>query len=169
VDALHALIGPDKGEVLWWQLSLRALIIFVVGVVFLRLAGRRTFSKATPLDIIVALIVGSNLSRAMTGNAPFLPALAATLTLVVLHRAVAAATRHWNWVAWLVKGKPEVLIRDGEVDAAALRRHSLSREDLEQGLRQEQVTEPEDVRLATLERSGRISVTPKGRGARTGR
>jgi uncharacterized membrane protein YcaP (DUF421 family) len=164
VDAFRALIGPENGDATWWQLSIRAVILFVVGVIYLRIAGRRTFSKATPLDIIVALIVGSNLSRAMTGKAPFLPSLAATLTLVLLHRAAAYATLRWNWLAKLMKVGPTVLVRDGEVDEAALRRHGLSHEDLAEGLRLEQAADPAEVRLATLEGGGRISVVPKRRG-----
>jgi uncharacterized membrane protein YcaP (DUF421 family) len=161
VDALQLIIGPDNGEATWWQLSIRAVLLFGVGILFLRLAGRRTFSQATPLDIIVAIILGSNLSRAMTGKAPFVAALAATLVLVLLHRAVAMATLRWNWLASLVKSRPTVLIKNGVVDEAALRRHGLSEDDLEEGLRLEQQIKPSTVRLAVLEGGGRISVVPR--------
>src|SRR4051794_12739180 len=101
MEILHALIGPDDGDALWWQLCIRAVLLFSAGIVFIRIAGRRMLSRATPLDMVVALIVGSNLSRMMTGKAPFFPGLAATLTLVCLHRAIAMATLRWNWLAGL--------------------------------------------------------------------
>src|SRR4051794_25882684 len=72
MDWLQQLIGPDQGDATWWQLSVRAVILFAVGILYIRLAGRRAFSQATPFDIVVSVIVGSNLSRAMTGKAPFL-------------------------------------------------------------------------------------------------
>src|SRR5690348_14664775 len=128
METLRAVIGPENGEATWWQLCVRALILFVVGLVYVRIAGRRTFSHATPFDIVVAIIVGSNLSRAMTGKAPFLGALAATLLLVLLHRLAAMATLRWNWFANLAKSRPAVLVRDGQIDEAALRRHELSTE-----------------------------------------
>ncbi len=158
MELLHQLIGPEDGSASWWQLSLRAAILFVTGLILIRIAGRRTFSQATPMDIVVALIIGSNLSRAMTGKAPFLPALAATLVLVLLHRVAAMATLRWNWLSRLIKGTPAELVRDGRVDEGALRRHGLSKEDLLEGLRLEQVDRPADVALATLEGGGRISV-----------
>ena len=164
MDAFYALIGPENGEASWWQLSVRAVILFALGVVYIRIAGRRTFSKATPLDIIVAIIIGSNLSRAMTGKAPFLAALAATLVLALLHRLVAMATLRWSWLASLMKVHPTVLVRDGLVDSNALRRHGLSYEDLLEGLRLEQVGDPADVVRATLEGGGRISVIPREKG-----
>jgi uncharacterized membrane protein YcaP (DUF421 family) len=161
MDWMHELIGPEDGSATWWQLSVRAGILFVLGIIYIRLAGRRAFSQATPLDIVVALIVGSNLSRAMTGKAPFLPALAATLVLVLLHRAAAMATLRWNWLATLLKSEPSPLVRDGVIDEAALKRHGLSHEDLLEGLRLEQVETPEDVQVAMLEGGGKISVIPR--------
>jgi uncharacterized membrane protein YcaP (DUF421 family) len=161
MEMLRALIGPDNGEASAAQLCVRALILFVVGIVYIRIAGRRTFSHATPLDIVVAIVVGSNLSRAMTGKAPFWPALAATLLLVVLHRVLVMATLRWNWLAKLVKAQPVVLIRDGVEDRRAMLRHGVGEMDLLEGLRLEQVERPADVRLATLENSGKISVVRK--------
>lgn len=161
MNAFHQLIGPEDGSAAWWQLSVRAVILFAVGIAFLRIAGRRTFSQATPLDIVVAIIVGSNLSRAMTGKAPFLPTLAASLVLVLLHRAFAMATLRWSWLASVMKSRPVVLVKDGVVDEEAMRRHGISREDLLEGLRLQQVKGPEDAGLATLEAGGRISALPR--------
>ena len=160
MDTLRALIRPDDGQVTWEQLCCRAVLLFFFGVICVRLAGRRTFSQATPLDIVVALIVGSNISRMMTGKAPVIPGLAATLVLVLLHRLLAMSTLHWNTLAKWLKLRPAVLIREGKVDQRALRKHGLSMDDLLEGLRLEQTDGPENVRLATLEGGGRISVLP---------
>ena len=89
------------------------MLLFLFGVICVRLAGRRTFSQATPLDIVVALIVGSNISRMMTGKAPMIPGMAVTLVLVLLHRALAMSTLDWNTLAKWLKLTPAVLIRDG--------------------------------------------------------
>ena len=163
MELVRALIGPDDGSASIAQLCARAVIIFVFGVVCIRIAGRRTFSQATPLDIIVALIIGSNLARCMTGKAPFFGGLAASLVLVLLHRIVAMATLRWGWLAKLMKAKPTVLIRDGLVDDKALARHGMTRGDLEAGLRMEQTRGPEEVGLAMLEDSGQISVVPRSK------
>jgi hypothetical protein len=100
MEIFRALIGPDTGDATVAQLCFRAAILFAFGVLCIRIAGRRTFSQITPLDIIVALIIGSNISRAMTGKAPFFGGLAATLVVVVLHRLLAMATLHWSPRTW---------------------------------------------------------------------
>ena len=162
MEFLNALVGADPGEATTGQLCVRAVIVLVVGIAYLRIAGRRTLSQGSPLDIVVAVIVGSNLSRAMTGRSPFWEGLAATLLLVVLHRALAMATVRWSWLASLVKGRPTVLVRDGEIQRRAMWRHAVSEADLLQSLRQEHVEDVRSVRLATLENSGHISVVPRG-------
>lgn len=160
MEELRALIGPDNGDASTAQLCVRAAIIFLVGLAYIRIAGRRTFSQASPLDIVVAMVVGSNLSRAMTGKAPFWPALAATLLLVVLHRLFVMLTIRWTWLARLLKGQPVVLVRDGARDRRAMLFHGVGEADLLEGLRLEQVEQVSQVRRATLEDNGRISVVP---------
>jgi uncharacterized membrane protein YcaP (DUF421 family) len=164
METFRTLIGPDNGDATVAQMCARAVILFLFGILCLRIAGRRTFSQITPLDIIVALVVGSNISRAMTGKAPFFPGLAATLVVVVLHRLLAVATLYWGPLAWLMKSEPVVLVRDGVADQAAMRRHAIGQTDLLEGLRMEQVERVEDVRLAMLEAGGKISVVPVTRG-----
>jgi uncharacterized membrane protein YcaP (DUF421 family) len=158
MEMLRTLIGPDNGDATVGQLCVRAIILFAVGIAYIRIAGRRTFSQSSPLDIVVALVVGSNLSRAMTGKAPFWPALGATLLLVVLHRVFVMLTIRWSWLARLMKAEAVVLVRDGWPDRKAMLWHGIGDEDLREALRLEQTETPEEVRLATLENSGRISV-----------
>ncbi len=155
------LIGPDDGNADALQLSVRAGLMLLFGIVCLRIAGRRTFSQSSPLDIVVAIVIGSNISRVMTGHVTFWPSLTATLVLALLHRLLMLATLHWHGLGRLLKGEPVAVIREGQLDEIGLRRNGVSRADLLESLRQEHVAGPEDVALATLERSGRISVVPR--------
>ena len=58
------------GDVSWFQECARSVLIFAYGLALVRSAGRRIFGKWSALDIIVAFVIGSNLSRALTGGAP---------------------------------------------------------------------------------------------------
>ena len=156
METIRALIGPDNGDATALQLCARAVLLFVFGVLCIRAAGRRTFSQYSPLDIIVAIVVGSNISRMMTGRTSFFPGAAATVTLVVLHRLIAIAALRWPGLGRLIKGQPSTLIRGGIVDHEALR-HQLSRDDLMEGLRLQKVGNVAHVELATLEGGGKIS------------
>ena len=58
MDWLTALIGPDDGSATTWQFCIRALLLLPYGILCIRIAGRRTFSNLTPLDIFVAIVMG---------------------------------------------------------------------------------------------------------------
>lgn len=85
---LYDPIGREEDAFSRWQNSVRAVVAFVIGLVFVRLAGKRVFGKWGALEILLAVMIGSNLSRAITGGAPLAPALAATAVLVGPHTAL---------------------------------------------------------------------------------
>ena len=159
MELLRALTGPEGSVHLTWeQECVRAFLVFLIGIAFMRLSGKRTFARGSPLDIVVTVIIGSNLSRAMTGGTPFMPTLVASGLLVALHRVLTHACRQWPVLDGLFKGKPVKVIEHGVVDRAGLRREGKTAADLLAALRLKRADGPEDVRLAMLENSGDISV-----------
>ena len=71
IHVYHVALGSDEAKIAWWQACIRSVIIFVLGIGYIRAVGARTFGKGTPLDIVVSVIIGSNLSRTIVGSAPF--------------------------------------------------------------------------------------------------
>ena len=124
----------------------------------MRVSGKRTFSRGSPLDIVVTIVIGSNLSRALTGNAPFFGTLVASAAFVGLYRLLAQVCHRWPSLDRVFKGKPVHLIDGGVVDTAALGREAMTRGDLDEAMRAKGVEEAAQVRLAVLENSGQISV-----------
>ena len=124
------LIG-EKGEIAWWQMSIRAALILLFGLLLIRLFGRRAFGKQNPLDIVGLIIVGSNLSRALTGTAPFFPTFAGTAVLVVLFWLLDHGAARWVRLAFLVKGNPVRIAHDHQFDRHAMQRWGVTEGDLE--------------------------------------
>ena len=146
----------DSGEMV-----LRAILVYVLALVLVRLGSKRFLSQATAFDVIVAIMLGSVLSRAINGSAPFVPTLLARGALVGVHWSLAVAATRSPFVGSLLKGKPRLLIKDGQVQEKELRRANLSANDVDQALRlHSDQTDPAKIRRAYLERNGRISVTP---------
>jgi uncharacterized membrane protein YcaP (DUF421 family) len=162
MNGFEAVIGHGTAmQITWWQMSIRAVIIFLYGVVLLRLAGRRAFGRQSALDIVLTVLIGSNLSRAMTGGSPFLPTIAGSGALVLLHYASIHLTQRSDVVGFLLKGERRTLVRDGSPDPVAMRQVGVSDRDLREAIRLEGVEELSDVKLAALERSGHISVVKR--------
>lgn len=157
-QALYDLIGRHGAAITWWQMSARAIVVFLIGLIFVRLAGKRVFGKWGALDILLAVIIGSNLSRAITGGAPFAPTLAATAVLVGLHATLVYAAIAVPALGGWLKGRPTRLITEGQIDWSQMRREGLGQGDLDQALRCAGHLGPAGVVAAYLERNGSISI-----------
>lgn len=155
---LFNLVFGTNSSLDWWQECARAIVVFCYGLALVRIAGRRAFGKWSALDIIVSIMVGSNLSRALTGGAQLGGTLVATTLLMGLHWLLAQAVARWRLWAHLLEGKSIELARDGVEDRAALLLHSISEGDLREALRQSRVEAVSDTRLISLEPSGKITV-----------
>lgn len=150
-------VSPD--ELTWGQIAARAITVFVVGLILVRLAVRRFLGESAGFDVLLVIVLGSVLSRAITGPAPFFETLGAALLLVVLHRIVAAVACRWSAFSRLVKGDAVVLVKEGRVLEDALRSAGISRDDLEENVRlNANIATIAEVAEARLERNGQISV-----------
>ncbi len=158
MDGIQTLVGPDKHTIEWWQMGVRGIIVFAVGLTLMRLAGARTFTRGSPLETVVAVIIGSNLSRALAGTVPFWPMLGVSALIVGLHALLAKATLKSKALDFLLKRPPVELVRDGRIDRRALNREGIDEGDIGASLREAGLTEIEQVKLAMLERDGKISV-----------
>jgi uncharacterized membrane protein YcaP (DUF421 family) len=152
------IIFGQTGHVTWWQECARTILIFVYGLLLVRIAGRRVFGKWSALDIIVSIVAGSNLSRALTGSAALGGTLVATTLLMLLHWVLAQAAARWPRMAALLEGSAIELARGGNLADQALRRHAVSEGDLNEALRQAGIEHVSDARLVVLEPSGKIAV-----------
>jgi uncharacterized membrane protein YcaP (DUF421 family) len=154
---LDAIFGAGS-DLTWWQECNRAALIFIYGLVLLRIAGRRMFGRWSALDIVGSIIVGSNLSRALTGNAPLWGTLAATTLLVMLHWALSHVVARSPRLSRLVEGHGVKLATDGQLDRRTALRRAVSEKDLHEALRASGVEDVSKTRLVTLEPSGKITV-----------
>lgn len=158
MDSLHMIVGREGEALLWWQMCLRALTVFAYGLLLIRLAGKRLIGRWGAFDLIIYVVLGSMLSRALTGNAPIVGTFAAAAVLVAVHSLLAAGAVRWRWLGGLMKGKAARLAVDGELEAGAMKRHAIGRRDLEEALRTAGLSGLDGVKEIWVERNGEISV-----------
>lgn len=148
-------MGTGLGE-----MALRAVVAYVVTVAMLRIGERRSMSQTTAFDLILSVVIGSTVSRAITGNAPLVPALGSAGVLIVVHWVVAVLAVRSPRFDLLVKGRSRELVREGEVLEGTLASSHLTERDLEEALRRNQVKDLARVESAYRERNGQVSVLP---------
>jgi uncharacterized membrane protein YcaP (DUF421 family) len=159
-----ALLGPDgkATELTVLNIALRGLFIFVIGLALVRIGDRRSLAEKTAFDAIFIVLLGSMLSRAINGTAPFFTTIAGAIALMVTHRIFAFGAFKSHAFDKLIKGRPRTLVRNGEIDWDEMKHTLVSKHDLEEDLRLNAKTEDvSQIQIARLERSGDISFIKK--------
>jgi len=158
----HLGFGSDPKSLTFLQISARGIIVFAITLLMVRLGDKRFLSKKTAFDAILGLILASMLARAVNGSASFWPTLGGGFVLVGLHRLIAFLSRRWHRFGILVKGTSDLVVRDGQIIEAGMRKNDLSEHDLQEDMRLKgQVDALSEIKLAYAERNGQISIVPK--------
>jgi uncharacterized membrane protein YcaP (DUF421 family) len=136
--------------------------IYLLLLLIFRIAGRRSLAETSTFDLVLLLIIGETTQEAMVGSDDsVLSAAVAILTLVSLDMGMSYLRKIFPAFDHLIEGRPVLLIRDGEVQEFALTANSLDHEDVKEAARLSHgLDKMEDVRQATLERDGQISIVP---------
>ena len=152
----------DVSDVDVVQMALRTIVVYAFTLAVIRIGSRRFLGRSAALDVIVGIMLGSIMSRAINGSAPFVPTLGAGAVLIGLHWLLTVLAFHVDAVGPLVKGNEIALVEEGRMDEAAMRRGGITRRDLDEALRHNgQSPDLSRVEAAWLERDGGISIIPR--------
>lgn len=164
VEGIKWVLGLDANELNVFQMAARAVLAYPVGIAFVRFGEKRFIGKITAFDVIMGIVIGSILARAITGGALFFASLGAGLVLVTLHYLFAVLSYHLDWFGGIVKGSGRTLVEDGVIQWGAMRKSHISERDLMGALRENGgIDKIDQVKLARMERSGNISVVAVGK------
>jgi uncharacterized membrane protein YcaP (DUF421 family) len=140
----------------------KAVLMFAVAVIGLRLGERRTLAQLGAFDFAVAVAIGAIVGRTVTtSSTSFATGAVALVTLLVVHRLVAAARRH-SRIARVIDHPPSVLVAQGEIQDRELARAGLTAADVYALLRQQGVDDLSQVGYLLYETRGVTTVMGVG-------
>lgn len=165
-EALRAVLGDDQKDISALHMTARTVVVYAVALALVRVGEKRFLGQSSALDLIVGIMLGSIMSRAINAGAPLLPTCAAAAALVGVHWVIAVVAYRSDRAGILFKGRARQLVRDGRVLQHELAGGHIGERDLLQAARLEaRVTNIADIQEAHLERNGDISVIPKSQGS----
>jgi uncharacterized membrane protein YcaP (DUF421 family) len=159
-ETFDFIFGGDvpKQPLLLHQCAARAIAVYLIGIALLRIGKSRIISRVTTVDVLLGFILGSLLSRGITGHASISGTAASSAAIVAAHYAVTLTTRQGGWWETLIKGHSRTLVENGQIVDDNLRKSNLSQEDLWEELRLSGVDSLQKVKSARKERNGQVSV-----------
>ncbi len=140
----------------------RAVILFAVVFLVIRLMGKRELSQIQPFEFVIIILIADLASGPMSDrNMTTFYGIVPILALLVMYMILSFLLKTNKKVQNMVSGNPVLLIADGKIIESEMKKQEYMVEDLMSQIRSRGVFKIQDVAYAILETNGNLSVIPK--------
>jgi len=138
--------------------ALRALGVYFLMLVVIRVLGKRTIGNFSAFDLLVALMLGEVVDEIIYGDV--------SIAQVLVAIGVVAGAQYANeWLGYwdhgfdaLLEGTPTVVVRNGVLDVKGMRAERMSAREVMAELRCQGIDDIREVKQAMVETDGAVSV-----------
>ncbi|MEK3879906.1 DUF421 domain-containing protein [Paenibacillus sp. FSL M7-0420] len=138
-----------------WSEIWKALVLIIVGMLVLRLAGRKSISQMTIPTTIAMISIGTIIVQPIADHSILITIVAAAVFIIVLIVVEWLQVR-WGALERLIKGPAVIVIAEGQLQPKNLRKLRLTVDELEMSLRGQGISRLSDVKTATIEPNGQL-------------
>ena len=141
---------------------IKAAVVYFVLWAIIRISGRRTLGEMSAFDLVLFMIIGGSTQRAITGQDYSLTnALLLVATFIVIDIALSLVELKSPFMRRVFNGMPMILVENGTVMTARLRRARITEENILESARKLHGLERIDqIKFAILEATGVITIVP---------
>ena len=141
---------------------IKAAVVYFALWAIIRISGRRTLGEMSAFDLVLFMIIGGSTQRAITGQDYSLTnALLLVATFIVIDIALSLVELKSPFMRRVFNGMPMILVENGTVMAARLRRARITEENILESARKLHGLERIDqIKFAILEATGVITIVP---------
>jgi uncharacterized membrane protein YcaP (DUF421 family) len=146
------------------ETMVRGAVIYLFLLVLFRFSGKRSLATLTTFDFVLLLIVAEATQQTMLGeDFSVTNGLLLIGTLVGIDVFIAFCKQKSRTLEKWIEGLPLVLVENGEPVRGRMEKARVDEDDVLAAARETQGLERMDqIKYAVLERSGGISIVPKG-------
>ncbi len=138
--------------------ALRAVGIYLLMLFVVRLLGKRTVGNFSAMDLLVALMLGEVVDEVIYGDVRFMQGTVAIVVLAAVAYGDSLLSYWDHGMEAVLEGRPTVLVKEGDFQRASMRSERMNEKDVMSSLRKEGIQDMREVKLATLEQDGTVSV-----------
>lgn len=141
---------------------IRAIFLYIVVLVVMRLMGKREIGQLQPFELAISIMIADLASIPMTETGiPITRGIIPIFGLLIMHLLISFINLKSVKARQVICGKPRILIYRGKIDEKALIKERFTINELEERLRGNNVASVGDVEYAILETSGQLTVIQK--------
>ena len=144
------------------SIVIRAIIIYILLLILLRLMGKRQIAQMQPFELVLTLVI-ADLATIPMGelSVPILHGIVPLFTLSIVHFLITILTKKSTKINHLVSGKPIIVINPNGIDFEAINQLKISIDDIFGAIRAQGYFKLEHIEYAIMETNGSINVLPK--------
>lgn len=136
----------------------RPVFVYFFLIVGLRIAGKRELAQLNPFDLVVLLMLSNTVQNAIIGeDSSITGGFIGAATLLALNYSLVRLVRRSRRLQRWLEGRPDVLIRDGEIQRDHLNRELITRAELVAAAHKQGIGSLKDIERCVLEPTGTIS------------
>jgi len=139
-----------------WQ----TILIFIVGTFYLRVSGRKTISQMTIPQTVLIIAIGTLIIQPVTGKGLWVTFVVAGVLVLSLILTEYIQLK-FDKAETFISGKSVLVIENGVLNVANMKKLRLTVTKLEDRLRQLGITNIEDVQYAIMESNGQLGYALK--------
>lgn len=137
----------------------RALILYAVVFIVIRLMGKRELSKVQPFELAIIILIADLASAPMSSRGlSIFDGIVPIITLLIAYVIFTLLIQSSNKVQDVVCGTISVIIRDGKIVESELSKLQYTMADIMNQLRSKDVFKVQDVKCAIIETNGNLSI-----------
>jgi uncharacterized membrane protein YcaP (DUF421 family) len=141
---------------------LRAIVLYFVVVLIMRIMGKRQIGQLQPFELVIALMISELASMPMQNTGiPLFHGIIPIITLLVLQVLISTLQLKSEVARLIFCGKPSILIEKGKINIKELKNNRINLNDLLEELRMKEYYNLDDIEYAILETGGQITIIPK--------
>lgn len=148
-----------KLETPWYELVARGTIVYIIVFILMRIWGKKHLSQVTPFDFILLLFISEAIQNSIVADDKSLfGGIIVIITFLAWNTLIDRLTFRFPKLEILLSGRPKVIIENGNINHDVKQKEYITDQELFTALREQGVEDLKNVKQATIETNGNISV-----------
>lgn len=141
---------------------LRTVFMYLFVFLTIRLMGKREIGKLSVFDMVISIMIAEIAVISIESTERSMWATVGPIAvLVAIQLVISQITLRNRRIRLWFDGHPSVLVRGGQLNWREMRRQRYNLDDLLAQLRENRITNIDEIEMAVLEPNGKLSVIPK--------
>jgi len=141
------------------KIALSSFAVYLFIIVAIRLFGKKELAQLSIIDLVFILLISNAVQNAMVGSDSSLSGgLVAASTLFLVNYLLKYLLYKFPKLGIAVQGVELMLIYKGQLNVSNMNKARITREEIQEAVREHGVSEIREVDLAVLETDGNISI-----------